>query len=112
MVVVISLSTGSHSHSHFPFSLQCDAGTYGGHLELSAFSHFARRDVKVVQPGLVYVIEWNAGGEIIADQSTSPATQADGQLTDARERRRVRKQQQQREEISQQEEASDTVYVA
>lgn len=66
-----------------------------------------------MQPGLVYVIEWNAGGEVIADQSASPATQADGQLVDARERRRLRKQQQQqREEMSQQEEASDTVYVA
>lgn len=60
----------------------------------------------------MYVIEWNAEGEVIADQSTSPATQADGQLMDARERRRARKQQQQLEEMSQQEEASDTVYVA
>lgn len=89
------------------------AGTYGGHLELSAFAHFARRDVKVVQPGLVYVIEWNAGGEGIADQSTSPALQTDdSQLMDPREKRRARKQQQQREEMSRQEETSDTVYVA
>ncbi|TFK27237.1 hypothetical protein FA15DRAFT_666530 [Coprinopsis marcescibilis] len=36
-------------------------GTYGGHLELSAFAHTVRRNVKVVQPGLVYVIEWDAG---------------------------------------------------
>lgn len=36
--------------------------TYGGHMELSAFAHMMRRNVKVIQPGLVYVIEWNAGG--------------------------------------------------
>lgn len=36
-------------------------GTYGGHMELSAFAHMVKRDVKVVQPGLVYVIEWGAG---------------------------------------------------
>ena len=29
-------------------------------MELSVFSHLARRNVKVVQPGLVYVIEWEA----------------------------------------------------
>ncbi|KAF8127718.1 hypothetical protein EV363DRAFT_1344455 [Boletus edulis] len=112
----------THSQRYEPFCedergltahLRCmrEQGTYGGHLELSAFAHFARRNVKVVQPGLVYVIEWNAGGEAIADQSASPATQAE-QLIDARERRRLRKQQQQREEMSQQEEANDTVYVA
>ncbi|KAI0790173.1 hypothetical protein BC629DRAFT_1512085 [Irpex lacteus] len=45
--------------------LQCmrQQGTYGGHLELSAFAHMTKRNVKVVQPGLVYVIEWDAGGE-------------------------------------------------
>lgn len=36
--------------------------TYGGHVELSAFAHMTRRNVKVIQPGLVYVIEWDAGG--------------------------------------------------
>ncbi|RXW13398.1 hypothetical protein EST38_g12456 [Candolleomyces aberdarensis] len=43
--------------------LRCmrENGTYGGHLELSAFAHMSKRDVKVVQPGLVYVIEWAAG---------------------------------------------------
>jgi len=35
--------------------------TYGGHMELSAFADVTRRDVKVIQPGLVYVIEWNSG---------------------------------------------------
>ncbi|KAG5635303.1 hypothetical protein H0H81_011774 [Sphagnurus paluster] len=42
--------------------LRCmrEHGTYGGHMELSAFAHLTRRNVKVVQPGLVYVIEWAA----------------------------------------------------
>ncbi|KAG9310909.1 hypothetical protein JVU11DRAFT_8770 [Chiua virens] len=114
----------SHSQRYEPFCedergltahLRCmrEQGTYGGHLELSAFSHFARRNVKVIQPGLVYVIEWHAGGEVIPDQSTSPANPADAQSMEARERRRLRKQQQQqRDEMSQQEEAGDTVYVA
>ena len=30
-------------------------------MELSAFADMTRRDVKVIQPGLVYVIEWNSG---------------------------------------------------
>ncbi|KAJ7585201.1 hypothetical protein C8J56DRAFT_950102 [Mycena floridula] len=33
--------------------------TYGGHMELSAFAHLTRRNIKVIQPGLVYVIQWN-----------------------------------------------------
>lgn len=32
-------------------------GTYGGHLELTAFAQLKVVNVKVVQPGLVYVIE-------------------------------------------------------
>jgi hypothetical protein len=37
-------------------------------MELSAFAHLTRRNVKVIQPGLVYVIEWAAG------EGTSPTT--------------------------------------
>ncbi|KAJ3799575.1 hypothetical protein GGU11DRAFT_858414, partial [Lentinula aff. detonsa] len=33
--------------------------TYGGHMELSAFAHLVKRNIKVVQPGLVYVIQWD-----------------------------------------------------
>lgn len=40
------------------------AGTYGGHLELSAFARTRRRDVKLIQPGLVYVIERDSGGDM------------------------------------------------
>ncbi|KAJ7801708.1 hypothetical protein B0H14DRAFT_3782518 [Mycena olivaceomarginata] len=39
-------------------------------MELSAFAHLTRRNVKVIQPGLVYVIEWAAG------EGTSPTTSA------------------------------------
>ncbi|KAF9238472.1 hypothetical protein BU15DRAFT_88328 [Melanogaster broomeanus] len=113
----------SHSQRYEPFCederglsahLGCmrEQGTYGGHLELSAFAHFARRNVKVIQPGLVYVIECNAAGEIITDQSTSTAAHGDEPLMDARERRRLRKQQQQCEEVLQQEVTGKTVYVA
>ncbi|KAG5732471.1 hypothetical protein E4T56_gene13875, partial [Termitomyces sp. T112] len=56
--------------------LRCmrENGTYGGHLELSAFAHMERRDVKVVQPGLVYVIEWKAFASPVA----SPRVKAKG----------------------------------
>ncbi|KAF9528849.1 hypothetical protein CPB83DRAFT_835574 [Crepidotus variabilis] len=36
--------------------------TYGGHMELSAFANMTKRNVKVIQPGLVYVIECEGGG--------------------------------------------------
>jgi hypothetical protein len=39
-------------------------------MELSAFAHMARRNVKVVQPGLVYVIEWQAF--VVSHSPTSP----------------------------------------
>ena len=32
-------------------------------MELSAFAHMSHRNVKVIQPGLVYVIEWDGGGD-------------------------------------------------
>ncbi|KAI6030196.1 hypothetical protein EDC04DRAFT_2923950 [Pisolithus marmoratus] len=99
--------------------LECmrQQGTYGGHLELSAFAHFARRNVKVIQPGLVYVIEWNAGGDE-ADTSvrglmgTQTTTDEAG---DPREQRRLRRQQKREEtcgEAVQEESPEDTVYVA
>lgn len=31
-------------------------GTYGGHLELSAFASLKKKEIKIVQPGLVYVV--------------------------------------------------------
>ena len=56
--------------------------TYGGHMELSAFAHMTRRNIKVVQPGLVYVIEWRAGGGSAAAEASSssaPPSQSDSQ---------------------------------
>ncbi|KAF8877073.1 hypothetical protein CPB84DRAFT_1817630 [Gymnopilus junonius] len=49
-------------------------GTYGGHMELSAFAHMTRRNIKVVQPGLVYVIEWRAGSGSSVSSSSTPGT--------------------------------------
>lgn len=31
-------------------------GTYGGHLELSAFANLHQRPIKVIQPGMIYII--------------------------------------------------------
>jgi hypothetical protein len=45
-------------------------------MELSAFAHMTRRNVKVIQPGLVYVIEWNAGGWEEGDLSAGPSAPA------------------------------------
>jgi hypothetical protein len=42
------------------------SATYGGHLELSAFAHMKKCNVKVIQPGLVYLIEWAAGWDAVA----------------------------------------------
>lgn len=42
-------------------------------MELSAFAHLTRRNVKVIQPGLVYVIEWSSGGDLSPPAST-PST--------------------------------------
>ncbi|KAJ8590989.1 cysteine proteinase [Rhizopogon salebrosus TDB-379] len=85
--------------------LRCmrEQGTYGGHLELSAFAHFARRNVKVIQPGLVYVIEWKAGAEI-DDQSSSQDNERDA--------RRRKRQQQRDETMHDLQEPGATIYVA
>ena len=80
------------------------AATYGGHMELSAFAHLMRRNVKVIQPGLVYVIEWAAGGDPASFPTSSSAASANpreqpdsgpnadlGNLLDDRERRHLRR---------------------
>lgn len=48
-----------------------------------------RRDVKVVQPGLVYVIEWAAGGEPAAVEVQSYTSTVDDTTFDEREKRRM-----------------------
>ncbi|KAI9507881.1 hypothetical protein F5148DRAFT_1284653 [Russula earlei] len=67
----------SHSVRYAPFvddergldvhlSLMRQPATYGGHLELSAFAHMKKCNVKVIQPGLIYLIEWAAGWDPVA----------------------------------------------
>ncbi|KAI0826496.1 hypothetical protein BC628DRAFT_236010 [Trametes gibbosa] len=61
--------------------------TYGGHLELSAFAHMTKHNVKVIQPGLVYVIQWDAGGDSVEE----PSPVYDTSAADSREQRRSRR---------------------
>ncbi|TFK47181.1 hypothetical protein OE88DRAFT_1811362 [Heliocybe sulcata] len=98
----------SHKDRYAPFCedergldthLRCmrQPATYGGHMELSAFAHMTKRDVKVVQPGLVYVIEWAAGGDSASPSQTpsepgpssEPEALIDESSLDSRERRRL-----------------------
>lgn len=49
-------------------------GTYGGHLELSAFASLKRKEIKIVQPGLVYVVTGHDdSNEAIADREALEA---------------------------------------
>ncbi|KAL4242801.1 hypothetical protein ABKN59_010980 [Abortiporus biennis] len=79
--------------------LQCmrQQATYGGHMELSAFAHMTKHNVKVIQPGLVYVIEWNAGGDTSGDAVTEapvqPVEPEEGPMNH-REKRRAKREQQ------------------
>lgn len=41
---------------NIPISGSPPSGTYGGHLELSAFASLKKKEIKIVQPGLVYVV--------------------------------------------------------
>lgn len=70
--------------------------TYGGHLELSAFAHMTKRNVKVIQPGLVYVIEWDAGGDL----GDSSAQGDDDPNLDDREKRRLRRERRRSEQAA------------
>ncbi|KAJ7604562.1 hypothetical protein B0H17DRAFT_1173371 [Mycena rosella] len=67
--------------------------TYGGHMELSAFAHLTRRNVKVIQPGLVYVIEWAAGASS-PSSPTSPTSPASPTCRAPRRRVRARRRRQ------------------
>ncbi|KAG9004802.1 hypothetical protein FRB94_002051 [Tulasnella sp. JGI-2019a] len=75
-------------------------GTYGGHLELCAFAHLKHRNVKVIQPGLVYVIEWSTGpnAEDVAPSEEPQSTGASSSTSDpidaglsSRDQRRARR---------------------
>lgn len=65
-------------------------GTYGGHLELSAFAHLTHKNVKVIQPGLVYVIEWDAGNAFPSSPRASE-NEIPSSPSDERETRRNRR---------------------
>jgi OTU domain-containing protein 3 len=82
-------------------------GTYGGHLELSAFAHLSQRNVKVIQPGLVYVIEWAAGAPPTTPTAVDrpPANEDIG--LDEREKRRLRRDQKRAEKLKVQETDDD-----
>jgi hypothetical protein len=69
--------------------------TYGGHMELSAFAHMTGRDVKVIQPGLVYVIDGNAGGRVEGDDTDQ---QAESSSTPMKTSRRPTKSKEVKEE--------------
>ena len=77
-------------------------------MELSAFAHMTRKNVKVIQPGLVYVIEWDAGGDMGDSSAQSETSVGD------RDRRR-RGRDKRRESMSGDAEPitpAETVYVA
>lgn len=86
-------------HDHLPLicggrlRLLVFLGTYGGHLELTAFAHLKKRDVKVIQPGLVYVIEWRAGSDMSPTTSKAPLlpSSSDSALSE-RDAKKVRKE--------------------
>ncbi|KAF9265079.1 hypothetical protein L218DRAFT_998062 [Marasmius fiardii PR-910] len=44
---------------------------YGGHMELSAFAQLTQRNIKVIQPGLVYVIQYDPPQPPTSAASTS-----------------------------------------
>lgn len=105
---------GEYMH-HIPLPLLTVTylATYGGHLELSAFAHMSKRNVKVIQPGLVYVIEWDAGGDF-GDSSATP--DVDPTLDDREQRRQRRERRRSEAEKSAAEDepsmTTGTVYVA
>ncbi|CAE6526100.1 unnamed protein product [Rhizoctonia solani] len=65
-------------------------GTYGGHLELTAFAQLKVANVKVVQPGLVYVIEGAKTDAFGPSTSTSATPEEDG-MTSSRDKRKAKK---------------------
>lgn len=56
--------------------------TYGGHMELSAFANMTKRNVKVIQPGLVYVIEYD-GSSSSATNEVTPSDSSSAHVGEA-----------------------------
>lgn len=62
-------------------------------MELTSFAHMTGRDVKVVQPGLVYVIEANAfGGTPDPPPPLTAAGMAQDNVKNSREARKFRRE--------------------
>ncbi|KAI6143264.1 hypothetical protein BKA82DRAFT_4184468, partial [Pisolithus tinctorius] len=86
----------------------------GLNVHLECMRQQGTRNVKVIQPGLVYVIEWERRAGDEADTSARGLVGAD-EASDAREKRRLRRQQKRGEtcgEAVQEESPEDTLYVA
>ena len=95
--------------------LMRENGTYGGHLELHAFAQMKQKQIKIVQPGLVYVVEGvddtpearrrreEKEQERLRLQSSIEAGTESAPLTE-RQRRR-----QKREEVKRDKKASNTI---
>ncbi|EJT97156.1 cysteine proteinase [Dacryopinax primogenitus] len=93
-------------------SVMRQLGTYGGHLELSAFAHRFRRDIKVVQPGLVYVISC---ADIPSPSKSPPSLPRPGEPNEREARRLHREAVREAAEaasLTPQPAVSSTVYVA
>ncbi|KAJ1300810.1 hypothetical protein OPQ81_002450 [Rhizoctonia solani] len=66
-------------------------GTYGGHLELTAFAQLKVVNVKVVQPGLVYVIE-GAKTDTFGPSTNASAGPPDEGPASSRDKRKAKKE--------------------
>ena len=85
------------------------SATYGGHMELSAFAHLTRRNIKVIQPGLVYVIQWNPSSK---SPNADESMDLDEAHNDRRSMRRRQKKSQREFSDSDEEDGGATIYVA
>lgn len=91
-------------------------GTYGGHLELSAFAHLKRRNVKVIQPGLVYIIEWNCSWVVDSPPLVEEEPIDETKMNERDKRRlrrdRIRQEKEKEEKVTESAGQGGTVYVA
>ena len=97
VVFFLALVSASSSHSARLFLskrpnnlIMSHPATYGGHMELSAFAHLSKRNIKVIQPGLVYVIEWQAG-ESSATASSSSSSKDENSHPEPRRSKRTQR---------------------
>jgi OTU domain-containing protein 3 len=90
-------------------------GTYGGHLELTAFAQLKVVNVKVVQPGLVYVIE-GGNTEHFGPKETIVGEEEGGGPSTSKERRKAKKERMKKkpntEEDDEEEEMNGTSFPA